>query len=122
MTNIKKAVIGWLLDTLKWVAACALVVTILLAAMVLLPPARAEYQQGEAVVVGFDLRDGLVILVERGDNFTAWYAQMDQYNALEGENIILQIDPEGDAFAYFFDSDGKEVEVEISKTRPGEVI
>lgn len=34
--------VAWVIDTAKWVAVCALVVSILLAMFVLLPPARAE--------------------------------------------------------------------------------
>lgn len=34
--------VAWFIDTAKWVAVCAIMVSILLAMFILLPPARAE--------------------------------------------------------------------------------
>ena len=77
----------------------------------------AEDVDSKATIVGFDLKDGLAILVENDDKVVIWYAPLGMYDAQEGDVVPLRKTPWGDNFLYFY-PDGVEVEIPVYSVRP----
>ena len=64
--------VAWCIDTAKWVAVCTLMVSVLLAMFIFLPPARAENDFVDAIgkVLVDEEIDGVLYSIEKYDSET----------------------------------------------------